>query len=60
MTTPAGASGLVFCIFEPDPMCMQITVPVSSQAVKSGSQNRSRSWMEGRPRFDGSSVKAMA
>ena len=39
---------------------MQITVPVSSQAVKSGSQNRSRSWMEGRPRFDGSSVKATA
>ena len=60
VTTPAGASGLVLCILEPDPMCMQITVPVSSQALKSGSQKRSLSWMEGRPRFDGSSVKAMA
>jgi hypothetical protein len=43
VTTPAGASGLVDCILDPEPMCMQMTVPVSLQAVNSGSQKPSRS-----------------
>ena len=37
-----------------------MTVPVSSQAVNSGSQCRSVSWIEGRPRLVGSSVNAIA
>jgi hypothetical protein len=36
--TAAGASGDVEGIFDDDPMCMQITVPVSAQARKNGSQ----------------------
>ena len=36
--TAGGASGDVDGIFEPDPMCMLIVVPVSSQAAKNGSQ----------------------
>ena len=54
------ASLLVRAITEPDPMCMQITVWVSSHAASSGSQWRSASWIDGRPRFAGSSVNVMA
>ena len=34
--TAAGASGDVAGIFDEEPMCMQITVSVSSHAVKNG------------------------
>ena len=47
--TAAGASGEVDGIFEPDPMCMLITVWVSLQASKNGSQWPSASWIEGIP-----------
>src|SRR3954465_11376757 len=60
VVTPAGASALVRCITEPDPMCMQTTVFVSSHAAKSGSQWRFESWIDGRPRFAGSSVNVIA
>jgi hypothetical protein len=33
-----GASGDVLTVFVPDPMCMQMTVPVSSQARMKGFQ----------------------
>ncbi len=36
--TASGASGDVCGVLVPDPMCMQITVPVSSHAWKNGSQ----------------------
>ena len=37
--TASGASSDDVCgVFVPEPMCMQITVPVSAQAAKNGSQ----------------------
>ena len=36
--TAGGASADVEGIFDDDPMCMLMTVPVSSQAAKKGSQ----------------------
>ena len=36
--TAAGASAEVDGIFDDDPMCMLMTVPVSAQARKNGSQ----------------------
>ena len=47
--TENGASGEVVGILELDPMCMVMMVSVSSQARKNGSQNRSLSWIDGRP-----------
>jgi hypothetical protein len=41
--TAAGASGDVLGILDPDPMCMQMTVPVSLQASKNGNQYPSAS-----------------
>ena len=41
--TAMGAPGLDSTSLEPDPMCMQTTVPVSSQASHTGSQNPSGS-----------------
>ncbi len=58
--TMNGASAVVVCIFDDEPMCMLITVPVSSQASKNGSQKRSLSWTDGRPSFDGSSENVTA
>ena len=46
--TATGASAEVAGIFDDEPMCMQTTVPVSSQAAKNGSQ--SPLWMLGSPR----------
>jgi hypothetical protein len=37
-TTPPGASAHVGNIFDADPICINRTVPVSSQSEKSGSQ----------------------
>ena len=37
-TTALGANGLDSTSFDPDPMCMHSTVPVSSQASNTGSQ----------------------
>ena len=36
--TAAGASGEVLGIFEPEPICMLMVVPVSLQASKNGIQ----------------------
>src|SRR5580704_5546084 len=58
--TAGGASGEVDGIFEPDPLCMQITVPVSSQARTNGSQWRASEWIEGRPSSGGCSDKHTA
>ena len=38
--TPFGASGDVIGMSDPEPICMQMTVSVSWQAAKNGSQNR--------------------
>src|SRR5690242_19981367 len=58
--TAGGASAEVDGIFEPEPECMQITVPVSEQAATNGSQYRSAEWIDGRPRFGGCSLKQTA
>ena len=49
--TAGGASAEVDGIFEDEPMCMAMTVPVSSQARRKGSH--SSVWMEGSPRCGG-------
>ena len=54
-----GASGEVDGIFDDEPMCMHTTVPVSSHAWNSGSQNRPLSCTDGRPSGWGFSLKAM-
>ncbi len=59
-STSNGAYGLASTSLEPEPMCMQSAVPVSSQAAKKGSQNRLGSWIEGRPRWLGISVNVTA
>ena len=41
-------------------MCMQMTVPVSSQASMRGNQCPLRSWMLGSPNTEGSSEKVTA
>ncbi len=51
--TPCGASALVVVIFEPEPMCMQITTRVSSHAANSGSHQWSARWIDGSPRLVG-------
>src|ERR1700722_17277444 len=56
--TATGASAEVAGIFDDEPMCMQPTVPVSSQAAKKGSQ--APLWMLGRPRCGGISLKQTA
>src|SRR5262249_50759434 len=58
--TAGGASGDVDGILEPEPLCMHMTVPVSSQAATNGSQKRAASCTEGSPRFVGSSEKHTA
>ena len=58
--TANGASGDVLGILEDDPMCMQTTVSVSSQARRNGSQKRSLSWIEGSPSGYGFSENATA
>src|SRR3954451_16376057 len=58
--TIGGASGDVAGIFDDDPMCMLMTVSVSSQARKNGSQKPSLECTDGRPRGVGFSVKATA
>ena len=56
--TATGASAEVAGILDDEPMCMQTTVPVSSQAAKKGSQYPL--WMLGRPRWGGISLKQTA
>lgn len=56
--TAGGASADVDGILLLDPMCMAMTVPVSSQAARKGSH--SSVWMEGSPRWGGISEKATA
>src|SRR5437660_7255119 len=58
--TAGGASAEVDGIFDDDPMCMQITVSVSSQAAKNGCQKLPASCTEGRPRNGGISLKHTA
>src|SRR5437899_12216963 len=58
--TAGGASAEVDGIFDDDPMCMQMTVPVSSHAAKNGSQKLDGSWMDGSPRNGGISEKQTA
>src|SRR5947208_412009 len=58
--TAGGASADVVTKYEPEPMCIQITVAVSSHAAKYGSQNLPGSWIDGSPSFVGSSVNATA
>ncbi len=56
--TAGGASAEVEGIREEEPMCIAITVPVSSQARRKGSQ--ASVWMLGRPRCGGISLKQTA
>src|SRR5580692_4673311 len=56
--TATGASAEVAGIFDDEPMCMQTTVWVSSQAAKKGSQYSL--CMEGSPRWGGISLKQTA
>src|SRR5580698_9369866 len=56
--TATGASADVAGIFEDEPMCMQTTVLVSSQAAKNGSH--CPLWMLGSPRWGGISLKQTA
>src|SRR3954449_12099412 len=56
--TAGGASGDVDGIFDDDPMCMLMTVPVSAQARKNGSQYSV--WIDGSPRYGGISEKQVA
>src|SRR3954447_16950648 len=56
--TAGGASLDVEGIRLLEPMCMAMTVPVSSQAARKGSQ--SSEWTDGRPRCGGISEKATA
>src|SRR4051794_3872349 len=58
--TMNGASGDVAGMRDDEPMCMQTTVSVSSQAWNSGSQNLSLSWTDGSPSGYGFSENAMA
>src|SRR5918912_46563 len=58
--TAAGASFDVEGIFDEEPKCMLIVVPVSAQAAKNGSQYRSLSWIDGSPSRGGSSEKQTA
>src|ERR1039458_3580726 len=58
--TMNGESGEVDGIFDDDPMCMLMTVSVSSQACRNGSHQPDLSCMEGRPRWKGFSVNATA
>ncbi len=56
--TAGGASAEVDGILDEEPMCMATTVPVSSQAARSGSQ--SSACMDGSPRWGGISENATA
>src|SRR5580704_6560196 len=56
--TATGASPDVAGILDDEPICMQTTVRVSSQAAKKGSQYPL--WMLGRPRWGGISLKQTA
>src|SRR5690242_21916485 len=56
--TAGGASAEVDGIREEEPMCMAMTVPVSSQARRKGSQ--ASVWMLGSPRCGGISLKHTA
>src|ERR1700722_8561047 len=56
--TATGASAEVAGIFDDEPMCMQTTVLVSSQAAKNGSHTPL--WMLGSPRWGGISLKHTA
>src|SRR5207237_3022294 len=58
--TAGGASADVEGIFDPDPLCIQMTVPVSSHAATNGSQKRPTSCTDGRPRLGGCSLKQTA
>src|SRR5580700_10243240 len=58
--TMNGESGEVEGIFDDDPICMLMTVSVSSQACRNGSHHRDLSCIDGRPRWKGFSVKATA
>src|SRR5690349_2483752 len=58
--TAGGASADVDGILDPEPLCMQITVPVSSHAATNGSQYRLASCTDGSPRLPGSSEKHTA
>ncbi len=57
--TMNGASGEVEGIFDDDPMCMLMTVSVSSHAWKSGSQKPFLSCTDGRPSGTGFSENVM-
>src|SRR3954464_11254792 len=56
--TAGGASADVEGILLLEPMCMAMTVPVSAQAARNGSQ--SSPWMLGSPRCGGISENATA
>jgi hypothetical protein len=56
--TPVGASPDVAGMRDDEPMCMLITVAVSAQAAKNGSQ--SPEWIDGSPRCGGISLKHTA
>src|SRR3954454_2598554 len=58
--TAAGASGDVDGIFDDDPMCMLMTVSVSSHARRNGSQYPSESWIDLKPRNGGISENVTA
>src|SRR6476661_4312749 len=56
--TAVGASPEVAGMRDEDPMCMLITVPVSSHTAKNGSQ--CPEWMLGKPKCGGISLKHTA
>jgi hypothetical protein len=58
MSTSKGAPGFSASIVEDEPMCRQITVPVSWHAAKNGSQWSVK--MLGQPSADGSSLNVTA
>ncbi len=49
--TMNGESGDVDGIFDDDPICMLMTVSVSSHACRNGSHQRALSCIDGRPRW---------
>src|SRR3954468_9499858 len=56
MLAPTLESSVDFGLVDDDPMCMQITVPVSAHAWMNGSQNPSLSYTIGRSRNCGRSL----
>ena len=60
LPTAAGASADVDGIFDDEPMCMLMTVSVSSHACRNGSQQWFLSCIDGKPRNAGISENVTA